>query len=89
MQQMVAHPETTPSARLLDELRQTGSSFFEYTFEMAKKHSEYFASITPLHEKRVAEFEREAADSLRRQLAIEAADEISLDEYLQRYFSNC
>ncbi|MBT8091643.1 MAG: glutamate--cysteine ligase [Gammaproteobacteria bacterium] len=89
MQQAVADPETTPSARLLDELRRTGSSFFEYTFEMAKNHSAYFASITPLNDKRAAEFEQEARESMRRQLAVEAADDISLDEYLQRYFSNC
>ena len=89
MQQKVAHPDMLPSARLLDELRQTGSSFFEYSLDMAKKHSEYFASITPLDEHRAAEFEQEARDSIRRQLAIEASDNISLDEYLRRYLSNC
>ena len=34
-------------------------------------------------------FEREASESLQRQVAIEAADDISLDEYLDRYFSRC
>lgn len=89
MQQAVAHPDTAPSARVLADLRQTGSSFFEYSFEIAKKHSEYFASIAPLDEQRSAEFEQEAKDSLQRQLAIEAADDIGLDEYLRHYFSNC
>ena len=89
MQQHLAHPDMLPSARLLDELRQTGSSFFEYSLNTAKKHSEYFASITPLDEHRAAEFEQEARDSIRRQLAIEASDDIGLDEYLRRYLSNC
>ncbi len=34
-------------------------------------------------------FEKEAADSLLRQQQIESADEISLEEYLRQYFSNC
>jgi glutamate--cysteine ligase len=89
MRKAVEQPEITPSARLLDELQQTGSSFFEYTFEIAKQHSRYFASITPLEAKRMAEFTSEAEESRARQLAIEAADDISLDEYLQLYFSNC
>jgi len=31
----------------------------------------------------------EAAESVQRQKAIEAADKISLDEYLQQYFMAC
>jgi hypothetical protein len=34
-------------------------------------------------------FEKEVAESWRRQQAIEDADDIGLGEYLQRYFSNC
>lgn len=89
MQELVDNPHETPSARVLTDLEDTQSSFFEYALELSKSHRQYFESITPLEETRYVTFEREAADSLRRQLEIEAADDISLDEYLQRYFSNC
>ena len=89
MQRLVDKPDETPSARILADLEETQASFFAYAFGLAKGHSDYFASITPLEDARKAEFEKEAAESLLRQQAIEAADSISLDEYLQRYFSNC
>ncbi|MCP4332465.1 MAG: glutamate--cysteine ligase [Gammaproteobacteria bacterium] len=88
MQKLIDNPDSTPSARVLLELEETRSSFFEYALALSKSHSEYFASITPLDDARKAAFEEEAADSLARQQEIEAADDISLDEYLQRYFSN-
>ena len=88
MQKLVEHPEKTPSARMLADLEESQCSFFEYAFGQAKSHSDYFASITPLDEARRVVFEKEAAESLTRQQAIEALDDISLDDYLQRYFSN-
>jgi len=89
MQKLIDNPDETPSARMLADLEQMQTSFFEYVLGLAKSHSDYFASITPLEEARRAVFEKEVAESLTRQQAIEAADSISLDEYLRRYFSNC
>ena len=89
MQKLVDDPDETPSARMLADLEETQTSFFEFALGLAKSHSDYFASITPLEEARRAVFEKEATESLTRQQAIEAADSIGLDEYLQRYFSNC
>ncbi len=89
MRQLVDDPASTPSARVLSDLEETRSSFFEYALALAENYSRYFASIAPLDEARKAVLEKEAFDSLRRQREIEEADAISLDEYLQRYFSNC
>lgn len=89
MQQLVDDSDATPSARILSELAETGTSFFEYALKVAEHHGEYFSSITPLEDVQQAAFEKEAADSLARQLEIETADKISLDDYLQQYFSNC
>jgi len=86
---LVDEPEATLSARIVRELEDNGSSFFEFARGMAKCHRDYFAGIAPLDEARIAMFETEAADSLRRQAAVEAADSISLDEYLERYFRRC
>ncbi len=88
MRQLIEEPAATPSARVLSDLQETHSSFFEYSLALAEKYSDYFASIAPLDEARKAVLEKEAFDSLRRQREIEETDNISLDDYLQQYFSN-
>ena len=88
MQEIVGNVELSPSARLLADLQETRSSFFEFGVDLARRHSDYFKAITPLDENRRHVFEKEAGDSLRRQREIEATDDIALDDYLQRYFSN-
>ena len=85
----VDHPESTISARIINELQATGSSFFEFALGMAKCHRDYFASIAPLRDVQVARFTQEAADSVQRQEEVEADDDITLEEYLQRYFQSC
>jgi len=87
MQKLVDDPEETPSARVLADLKESQSSFSEFALALSKSHNDYFESITALKESRNAVFEEEVSQSLQRQRQIEAADEISLDEYLQRYFS--
>ncbi len=82
-------PETTLSARIVAELRDTGSSFFEFALGMARCHRDYFNSIAPLRSSQAALLSEEATASIERQKQIEAADKISLDDYLQRYFSAC
>jgi glutamate--cysteine ligase len=89
MQELVANVEETPSARVLADLEETQSSFFEYALSLTRGHSDYFGAIAPLDDARNQVFRNETADSILRQQAIEATDEISLDEYLQRYFRNC
>jgi len=85
----VDHPEMTISARIINELEATDSSFFEFALGMAKCHRDYFASIAPLRDAQKTRLTQEAAESMQRQKEVEAADEISLDEYLQRYFQSC
>jgi len=88
MLDMVNDVETTPSARLLEELRKEDCSFFEYALSLAGNHRDYFGEITPLSDDRVAEFEQETKQSIDCQHAIEQSDEISLDEYLEAYFAS-
>ena len=89
MQRAVDNPEATLSARIIAELRDTGGSFFEFALDMARCHRDYFSSIAPLEGRREQVLADEAVASTRRQQEIEAADRISLDEYLQQYFSAC
>ncbi len=88
MQGLVADPDETPSARVLEKLRSENCSFFELALSLAEGHRDYFAAITPLSDERQAQFAREASESVARQKIIEAGDDISLDEYLATYFSS-
>jgi len=88
MQELVADPDATPSARLLQKLRDDNCSFFELGLLLAEGHRDYFAAITPLSDARRQQFLVEASESVNRQQQIEAGDNISLDEYLATYFSS-
>ena len=87
MRQLVEDPSTTPSARLLADLHETGGSFFEYAMSQARGHSDYFASITPISVERNEEFTAEAARSRQQQKDIESTDSMSFEQYLANYFA--
>ncbi len=84
---LVTDSDATPSARLLNELRQENTSFFEFALECSTGHKQYFAELAPLSAERQEDFAGEAAESLRRQQDIEQTDSINLEEYLERWFS--
>lgn len=86
-QQLIDDPDATPSARILDDLRQTDSAFFDFAMECARGHKDYFASLVDLETDRQEIYEDEARQSIGRQKDIEAADEISLEQYLENYYS--
>jgi glutamate--cysteine ligase len=86
MQGLIERPDETPSARILDELDQSGGGFFDFALATAKSHRDYFASIAQPNEVANAEYLQEAAASLQQQAEIEASDSIDLDEYLADYF---
>jgi glutamate--cysteine ligase len=84
---LVNDPALTPSARILQDLGDSGSGFFQYALDAARNNKQYFAALEPLQGDRLRMFVDEAADSVRRQADIEASDNISLDDYLEDYFS--
>jgi len=77
----------TPSARLMAELS-AGESFFALALRMSAMHKAYFLDLYPPNEARLAEFSHEAEESLAAQLAIEAADRGTFEQYLARYFAD-
>jgi glutamate--cysteine ligase len=85
---LIADPELTPSARILQDLRNTGNGFFHYALDIARKNQQYFAALEVTSDEQLKTFEEEAADSIKRQADIEASDTISLDEYIHGYFSS-
>jgi glutamate--cysteine ligase len=76
----------TPSARVLGDMLQEGESFYAFAMRMSRQHRDYFRSIPPMSAASLAAFTAEAAASLERQAAIEAADDLPFEEYLRHYF---
>lgn len=84
----VGDAEKTPSARIIQDLRDQQLGFYHYAMARAREHREYFASLRPLTPERQAQFEEEARRSLERQAEIEASDSIGFDEYLAAYYAS-
>lgn len=78
--------DRTPSARSLQELRTTGESFAQFALRMSRVHKAYFVDLYPPNEQRLAEFRAEAEESLERQASVEAADDMTFDQFLSKYF---
>ena len=85
--ELLAHPEATPSGRLLQELQDSGSGFFAFAMEAARGHKEYFSSLVSPDPEHLVHLEQEASDSHRRQKEIEDSDTLSFEEYLTNYFA--
>ncbi|MFO1417566.1 MAG: glutamate--cysteine ligase [Methylotetracoccus sp.] len=75
----------TPSAVQLEELRGSGRSFAAFAVAESQRHAEYFRTRA-LTSDRTMSLARLAEESLQRQRQIEAADRLSFDEFLTRYF---
>ena len=84
--QLVSDSELTPSARMLAELKDTGTSFFEFAMTCTLGHKQYFEDLTPLAAARNKEFSDEATESIRRQRKIETSDAVNFEEYLKQWF---
>jgi len=54
MRQRIEDPSATPSAQVLDEIRAAGDSFFEFAMSASRRHRDYFRSIAPLADARLA-----------------------------------
>ena len=83
---VLENPEQTPSARMLQGMRDSEQSFYHFAMAKCEQHNQYFKQSTNTPERNQF-FEAESETSLRKQAEIEAADDISFDEYLHRYFT--
>lgn len=83
---IAAEPGATPSALLVEELKNTGQPMFTFAMNLSRNHAEYFRDLSPELNAHRNVFLEESRASIERQLDIEARDEISFDEYLDQYF---
>lgn len=79
-------PDSTPSARVLAEMREHHESFQDFALRKSLQHAGQFRA-RPLEAAQAETFRREAADSLVAQQQTEASDSLSFEEYLARYFA--
>jgi glutamate--cysteine ligase len=68
-------------------LRTTGESFAQFALRMSRVHKAYFLDLYPPNEQRLAEFSTEAEESRVKQAAVEAADDMTFDQFLGKYFA--
>ena len=82
----VENPDELLSARILQQLQQHDIPFFRFAMDLSKQHREFFLNA-PLSDRQLRMFTAEAQRSHRQQQTIEDSDQISFEEYLQRYFA--
>jgi glutamate--cysteine ligase len=85
-QEKVRDPDATPSALMLAQMRANGEGFFDYADRVSAEHRDVIREWR-LSPEREALFAGLAAESLRAQARIEAADDLDFDTFLQRYFA--
>ncbi|MGK0446059.1 MAG: glutamate--cysteine ligase, partial [Bermanella sp.] len=83
MSQRVEDVSLTPSAQVLEKMKQNGQSFTQFALEQAKQVATYFQS--PISDDRNAYWSNLVQQSIAQQHEIEAADDISFPEYLAQY----
>jgi glutamate--cysteine ligase len=76
----------TPSARILETLRDNRQSFFELSLEISRAHRDYFRALG-LSDDRTAQFRELATASLSRAAAIETARDGPFEDFLEAYFT--
>ena len=84
--QAVADPQNTPSAKMLDEMRDKGEGFYQYAMRMSQHHHETFIK-EKLSNEQSQFYEDLTLSSLAQQKQIEEGDTLSFADFLEGYFS--
>jgi len=77
--------EELPSARVLREMADKAQPYFRFALEYSRRWAEHFAEFE-LKEEAAQRLREESIQSLERQTAIEASDDLSFEAYLAAYY---
>ncbi|AVJ26050.1 glutamate--cysteine ligase [Achromobacter spanius] len=77
-------PDTTPSARLLADLKDSGLSFHDFSLALSRKHADALRA-QPLPADVATAYQQAAAQSAAEQLRLEQSDTEDFDTYVTRY----
>jgi len=81
----IQNPAATPSALVLQEMKDNEQSFHQLSLDVAKKHKDYFSELD-INIERKKYFLELAKKSHIEQAELEAQDTETFEEYLKRYF---
>lgn len=81
----IADSELTPSARVLREMREQGKPFFRLAMSYSQRWAEHFRQ-RPLDAAKTARYVAQAQQSLQAQKEVEAADDVSFEQYLANFY---
>ena len=82
----VRAPELTPSARMLDEMRDKGEGFYQFARRLSNQHRRYFLE-RHLADAAVASLDAMGQASLELQARLEAEPQQDFDRFLADYFA--
>ena len=80
------NPDLTPSAMMLEEMKQNESGFFEYIDKFSHQNRELYRSKS-IDKDYFDKLEELVISSHQDQLKIEAKDVLSFDEFIKEYFA--
>ena len=80
-------PDLTPSAQMLNQMKDEEKGFFEYTDQFSRKNKKLFNEMS-IADEFFAELDHQKTLSVNRQLEIESGDTLSFDDFLADYFSS-
>ena len=83
----INEPDLTPSAEMLNQMKDEEKGFFEYTNQFSLKNKELFNEM-PITEDYFVELDNQKILSINEQLEIESSDTLSFDDFLADYFSS-
>mgnify|MGYP000662234879 CR=1 FL=1 len=81
----ILDPETTPSARMLREMRENKEGFYHFALRKSLEHDRYFRDLKLSKEKEQF-FTKLSEESIQAQIKIEVDDKLNFDEFLAHYF---
>ena len=82
----VNDPEKTHSARVLAGMHAHDEGYFHFAKRMSLQHQQYFLDL-PVNDKQFSKFDEGVKRSIVEQQAIEDADTLPFDKFLERYFA--
>ncbi|MGH1470435.1 MAG: glutamate--cysteine ligase [Cellvibrionaceae bacterium] len=78
--------EKTPSAQILNAIKDRQETFFEFSLKKSQEHAEHFRS-RPLNDRQMADYHQMAKDSLVAQKDIESKDSVDFETYLKDFYA--
>ncbi len=82
----VVDSEATPSAKILNEMREKKEGFYHFSLRKSQEYDTYFRRLSLSPEKK-AYFDRLSEESILEQKKIESEDVLNFDDFLKHYFS--